>query len=195
MAITTSAQQIIGNMRIDIPVSIPEKYWELIAQYREELIAQATEILGNREDAEDVVQETFCAAFKDCQKLPAASSIGAWLRSINRCNALDHRRGSSRRLKKVERKELLLGERTFTTGGFSVVELRESMHKAVDALPENLRDVVALRYWENLSFQEIADRLQIPIGTVQSRLFEASNRLYSKLKTNFATEDTEGRKR
>jgi RNA polymerase sigma-70 factor (ECF subfamily) len=182
-------------MRIDIPVSIPEKYWELIAQYREELIAQATEILGNREDAEDVVQETFCAAFKDCQKLPAASSIGAWLRSINRCNALDHRRGSSRRLKKVERKELLLGERTFTTGGFSVVELRESMHKAVDALPENLRDVVALRYWENLSFQEIADRLQIPIGTVQSRLFEASNRLYSKLKTNFATEDTEGRKR
>jgi RNA polymerase sigma-70 factor (ECF subfamily) len=191
MAITTSAQQIIGNMRIDIPVSIPEKYWELIAQYREELIVQATEIVGNRNDAEDVVQETFCAAFKDCLKLPAASSIGAWLRSINRCNALDHRRGSSRKLKAVERKQLL-GERTFTTGGFSVVELRESMHKAVDMLPQNLRDVVALRYWENLSFHEIAERLQIPIGTVQSRLFEASNRLYAKLKPNFgATENAE----
>jgi RNA polymerase sigma-70 factor (ECF subfamily) len=185
MSITTSAQQIIGNQRIDIPVSIPEEYWELIAQYRADLLTQAAQIIGNREDAEDCVQETFCDAFRDCKKLPATGSIGAWLRSINRCNALNHRRGSSRLIKVVGKKQHDLPEQTFTTGGFSVVELRESMRKALGDLPEQLRAVVELRYWEQLSFVEIAERLQIPLGTVQSRLFDASNRLYAKLKTNF----------
>jgi RNA polymerase sigma-70 factor (ECF subfamily) len=185
MSITTSAQQIIGNQRIDIPASIPEEYWELIAQYREDLIGQAAQILGNRVDAEDVVQETFVDAFRDCKKLPAAGSIGAWLRQINRCNALNHRRGSSRLIKLAGQKQQELPEQTFTTGGFSVVDLRESMRKALGDLPEQLRAVVELRYWEQLSFSEIAQRLQIPMGTVQSRLFDASNRLYVKLKTNF----------
>src|SRR5476649_1375230 len=120
MATTTSAQQIIRNGPLDRS-EIPEQYWELVDRYRPELLSQARAITGSAEDAEDVVQETFCEAFRDPQKLADAESIGARLRLINRHNALnrirDGRRASSRILKKKEGAP----ETLFTTGGFNVL--------------------------------------------------------------------------
>ena len=74
---------------------------------------------------------------------------------------------------------------TFTTGGFSVVELRDSVAKAIGGLPENLQAVVKLRHWEGLSCREISTRLNMPEGSVKRLLFDANNRLYDKLKAQF----------
>lgn len=159
---------------------IPEQYWELIEKYRPELIAQAAAILSSREDAEDVVQETFCDAFRDPEKVASAGSIGAWLKSINRCNALnrwrDMRAGS-----KAEVKLQATPEQTFTTGGFRLLELRDSVGKALNTLPPQLREIVVLRYWQHLSYKEIAEKLNMPIGNVGGLLMDASVRLYAKL--------------
>jgi len=185
MAITTAAQDWLRNAKVDFREDIPPQYWEVIDRYREELVEQAQAILGNRDDAEDVVQETFCEAFRDPERLAQVRSFGAWLRTINRCNALNRLRDNRRDSRNVQRKQAQAPEDDFTTGGLSAVELCEEVTKAIEALPVELRKVVVLRYWEHLSYKEIAQRLGLPAGTVGRMLYEASMHLYDKLKIRF----------
>ena len=161
---------------------IPDEYWAMIEKYRPELLSQAQAILGNREDAEDVVQETFCDAVREPEKLTHARSLSAWLKAINRCNALNRARGrrhDSSRLINVRNME---PERTFTTGGFNMLELRESVSIALAGLDPDLQKIVRLRYFEHLSYKDIAERLRMPIGNVGGLLMDASVKLYAKLK-------------
>jgi RNA polymerase sigma-70 factor (ECF subfamily) len=162
--------------------NIPEEYWALVEQYRPELLNQALAILGNREDAEDVVQETFCDAVRDPAKLSNARSLGAWLKAINRCNALNRARGRRHDSSRMINVRNMEPERTFTTGGFNMLELRESVNIALAGLDPDLQKIVRLRYFEHLSYKDIAERLQIPIGNVGGLLMDASVKLYAKLK-------------
>ncbi len=162
--------------------NIPDECWALIEKYRPELLAQACAILGNRDDAEDVVQETFCDAVRDPAKLSNARSLGAWLKSINRCNALNRARGKRHDSSRLIRVKNMDAERTFTTGGFNMLELRETVNIALGGLPPELQEIVRLRYFEHLSYKDIAERLRIPIGNVGGLLMDASVRLYAKLK-------------
>ncbi|MBI3828703.1 MAG: RNA polymerase sigma factor [Planctomycetes bacterium] len=166
---------------------VPEKYWELIERYRGELVNQALAICGKLEDAEDVVQETLCEAFRDPAKLAQARSLGAFLRSINRANALNRTRDRKRDAAKSGRKQLEAPARLVTTGGFSLLELRDSVAKAIETLPPHLRTVVVLRYWQHLSYEEMAARLNVPSGTVGRLLYEATLALYDKLKIHLET--------
>jgi RNA polymerase sigma-70 factor (ECF subfamily) len=179
MATTTAAQTILrnigGKLQLD-GAELPQQYWELIERYRSDLTNQALAIIGNLQDAEDVVQETFCEAFRDSEKLREARSLGAWLRGINKNKALNRVRD-----KRQESKRIINPPRMDTTGGFSVLEMRESVAKAIETLPNNLREVIVLRYWDQLSYEEIAARLNIPSGTVGRLLHDASVKLYEKL--------------
>ena len=125
--ITTAAQTILKGGNLNSP---PDEFWELLEKFRPELIGQAQSILGNREDAEDAVQETFIAASRDCKKLPQ-QGLGAWLRSVNRANAVDRLRGRRSDSRRIQRKAEQLPEDTFTTGGFSRLELRDSLAHAI----------------------------------------------------------------
>ena len=103
---------------------IPEPYWELLEGCRADLVAQAQAILGSREDAEDVVQETFCEAARHPEELMQAESVVAWLKSINRGNALDRLRSRQRDQQRAQTRHEQMSGDTFTTGGFSRLELR-----------------------------------------------------------------------
>ena len=185
MAVTTSAQKIIGSARYGNVANLPEQYWELVERYRAELLNQAMAITGNITDAEDIVQETLCEAVRHSQKLALARSLGAWLRSINRTNALDHvRKGRSQNDRKSQRQKA--GARDFTTGGFGALELQESIARAIETLSGNLRTVVVLHYWEHLTCEQIAERLSMPTGTVKWLLAEAAVRLHKQLKSVIA---------
>jgi RNA polymerase sigma-70 factor, ECF subfamily len=181
MANTTAAQILFRSFGMSSNADIPEQYWELIEKHRAELIAQAAAITGNREDAEDVVQETFTDAFRDPEKIANAGSVGAWLKSINRCNALNRLRDRKLAGAKKAGRIHELPENTFTTGGFSMLELKDSIGKALETLPANLRQIVVMRYYQHLSYKEIADKLRMPIGNVGGLLMDASVRLYAKL--------------
>ena len=187
MATTTSAQQIMRHARVDSPDGVPPEYWELLNQYRAELIAQAAAILGNTADAEDVVQETFFEALRHTEQMNHAESLGAWMKNTNRCNALNRIRARTRDKKKSERLIQLEPAATHTTGGFSAVELRESVAKALQILPPHMREIVRLRYWENLAYKEIAQRLKLPQGTVGRILCEASLLLYDAMQSHLET--------
>jgi RNA polymerase sigma-70 factor (ECF subfamily) len=180
VATTTSAQQIMKNS----PEGVPQAYWELVNQYREELIAQAFSVVGNMDDAEDVVQETFAEAFRNTDKLNNAESLGAWMRTVNRCNALNRVRSASRERKKSARLQRIEPVKNHTTGGINALEIRDQVNKALQTLPPNMREIVRLRYWENLSYKEIAEKLNLPVGTVGRLLCEASMQMYESVKVH-----------
>lgn len=193
MAATTSAhliQRAAGAPGGTLPVEL----WELVERYRGELINQGYSILGNTADAEEVAQETFCEAFQHREKLKAVESVGAWLRTINRGNALNRLRSRQRSAKKESRRLLEAPGRTFTTGGFSVLEIRDAVTKAIEALPEEQRRPVILHYWEHLTYDQIAERTGSSPRTVRRLVREAYLSLYQVLTQFVAGETDEGGK-
>ena len=171
------------------PLAAPiHHFWQLVDRFRADLINQAYAILGNLQDAEDVAQESLCRAFRDLSRLHDPMKLGAWLRAINRCNALD-----LRRRRKRERSALHDIQEEGTepvSGGFQQVDMREVIARAVDNLPEDLRGVVVLRYWEHLPYQEIAQKLEIPLGTVKSQLARADRILEKRLQAVLAPSES-----
>lgn len=167
-----------GGVRVD-------QFWQLVERFRADLVNQAFAILGSPQDAEDVSQDTLCKAFLELHTLRDVKKLGIWLRTINRCQALNVRRRRQR-----------AKEERLSTGQFSTLEgpseeqdpapgapAGDGVVAAVDALPEPFRQVVVLRYWEKLSTAQIALRLNVPAGTVRSRLTRADNLLARRLKT------------
>jgi RNA polymerase sigma-70 factor (ECF subfamily) len=154
--------------------------FEILEGHRGELIAQAMAIAGGREDAEDVVQETLIEACRQPEDLDEKTLIGR-ARAINRRNAVDRLRSKRCNSRKIEQKRRQLPEQEFTTGGFSQLELRDSVNKAIMELPGELRELVVLRYFQYQSYKQIAQRLKMPLGTVHGRLMDAFAALFARL--------------
>lgn len=162
----------------DIP---PEYFWQLVERFRADLVNQGFAILGNQPDAEDVAQESLCEAFQDLSSLKDPRMLGNWLRQINRRNALDLLRSRKSERSKVERARKESGRMEAVTGGYSKVDIREAVARAIDGLPAPLRELVVLRYWEHCSYQDLAARLNLPLGTVKSQLARADALLERRL--------------
>ncbi len=124
--------------------------------------------LGDRHTAEDVFQETFCQAARHLERLAEAASPRAWLFTIARNLAVT-----------VRRRQRPVGELTVEPAGAEpVADARlEAMRAAIAELPEAMRETLELRLRDELSYEEIAAVLGLPIGTVRSRLHHAVQRL------------------
>lgn len=163
--------------------AIPTDYfWQLVERFKADLVNQAFAILGNVPDAEDVAQASLCEAFEGLNNLRDPYQLGNWLRQINRRNALDLLRRRKRDQSGLQRAIQDPLRDSSATGGFSRVDLKEIVARAIDALPTDLREIVVLRYWEHLSYQDIASRLGLPVGTVKSQLFRADSMLEQRLR-------------
>ncbi len=190
MALTTSAHQIISQAQ-GSPAELPDAFWEIVERYRSELVNQAFAIVGNLQEAEDVAQETLVAAYAQSEKTAQVRSLSAWLRSINHNGALNRWRNRNRDAEKVNGRQRRKPGKGFTTGGFTALEIKDSVAKAMDELPENLRSPLLLRYWEHLSCEQIAQRLDRPVGTIKWQLGEATVRMHGTLKKYFVAEAQE----
>lgn len=190
MQTTECLVEALTEIRND-PRRVPdERFWKIVERYRATLINQAFCIIGSQEDAEDIAQETLCKAFTALHQLRDAAKLGLWLRSINHRHALAlyRRRRDAReerlRTGQMSEIEAPAGAATgqHTTGGSPATSLRDRIARAMDGLPDGFREVMALRYWEKLSNEQIAARLDIPEGTVRSRLARADRMMSQKLK-------------
>ncbi|HUF96169.1 MAG TPA: sigma-70 family RNA polymerase sigma factor [Acidimicrobiia bacterium] len=151
--------------------------------YTKQLYGAAMRMTRNPADAEDLVQETFLKAYRAYDSFTAGTNLKAWLYRILTNTYINNYRKASRRPDEVDLgnvEDLYLYRRigseesveaSRTTEDRVLDGLVESdIKKAVEALPENFRIPVLLADLEGLSYQEIADILDIPIGTVMSRL-------------------------
>lgn len=191
MRTTECMVEALSDLRSD-PNRVPdEEFWHVVERYRATLVNQALTILDCQEDAEDVAQETLCKAFTALHQLRDVTKLGVWLRAINHRNALA-----------LRRRQMDLNEQRLATGqagqipaprtGRTTALRRTAADKvlcAIDALPESFRDVIVLRYWERLNNDQIAARLEIPVGTVRSRLARADRMLTEKLRAIVSQEN------
>lgn len=188
MPATTSAHAILSAGQ-NVPCGARNvELWELIERYRSDLVNQGYAILGNLSDAEETAQETFCEAFQQKQQLNGVQSVGAWLRAINRSNALNRLRSRRRNARKESRRMAGAHVRQFTTGGFSALEIREAVTKAIEQLPEEQRRPIVLHYWEHLNYDQIAERLNTSPRTVRRLVREAYLSLYKGLTSFLSAE-------
>src|SRR5579884_408091 len=139
----------------------------LIARHRNRLIRTATNLLRDRHEAEDVAQESFLKAFREIAKLRDDRAFSGYLYRICVRLCMDRLR-----LKKAELVEFDSAQPH--SGG--TVENRVVIEKLLAQLPAELRTTLVLREMEQLSYEEVAEVMRVPIGTVRSRLHTARER-------------------
>ncbi len=146
----------------------------------------ALRIVGDRESAEEVMQDVFQAVWQSAGSFQPTGNFSAWLIGIARHRAIDATR--SRRHRARAREELLDDERVASHGGASdgyadVLMLRAVVRAALAELPASQRQAIELGYYGGLTHTEIATQLGEPVGTVKSRMRMGLIKLRELLKT------------
>ena len=166
-----------------------EAFGEIVSRWQRRIFALAYGMLGREEDARDATQETFLAAFRNLRSFRGDAKVSSWLHriAVNQCITRQRR-------VKVRGETTLEDEMEADGASYSapahqsparVAESRErtdSVRRAVRALPSELRQVVVMKEFEELTFQEIAEALDLPLSTVKSRLYTALRQLQMRLK-------------
>ena len=173
-------------------------YRGLVERYQGRIYNVIFGMVRNREDARDLTQDAFVKAYKNLHRFRFGSSFYTWICRIGMNVAIDHLR--KQKVRKAQ--EFDDGIVTKEQGGvISLAHHRGSPDKelertrvhqqilaALDTLPEQQRQVVVLREMEGMSYKEIAEVMDIPEGTVMSRLYYARKKLQEALKEVYGTQ-------
>jgi RNA polymerase sigma-70 factor (ECF subfamily) len=154
-----------------------EAFHLLVDRYGSYLFALAASLLGNQADAEDVVQECLTGAFRGLHSFRQQSSVKTWLTAI-----LIRQASAFRRSRSLWRRPPLKQQAPSVASQDPRSDSRLDVRAAVAALPEEFRQVVVLRELHGLSYEEIAQVMGVPRGTVESRLFRGRRLLRDALK-------------
>jgi RNA polymerase sigma-70 factor, ECF subfamily len=151
-------------------------FHELIDRHARPLFALAYSLCPSAADAEDVVQETWVGAFRGLRQFEARSSVKTWLvRILVRQAALQRRKAGRRQLSPLDAAEDVPAPQ-------ASAEARMDVSAAIRALNPEHREVILLREIQGLAYGEMAEVLEVPRGTVESRLFRARRELQDRLK-------------
>ena len=170
-----------------------QAYAELLDKYRESIYFMMFKMVSNQEDAEDLTIEAFGKAFKRLHQYVPNFAFSTWLFRIATNNCIDF----------IRKKKLITlsidNPMEDDEGGSMMVSLEsggldpeekfirkqkiKAMRKVVDKLKPRYRDLVILRYFKEYSYDEIAEEMDIPIGTVKAQLFRAREFLLNIMKT------------
>lgn len=185
MEIVTSDEQIVQRAL----TGDAEAFGEIVRRWERRIFALAFGMLGREEDARDATQETFLAAFRNLRGFRGEAKVSSWLHriAVNQC-ITRQRRSKVRNEGALEDEEERHAARFATPQELSparVTEGRESceaVRRAVNSLPLELRQVVVMKEFEELTFREISDALDLPLSTVKSRLYTALQQLQMRLR-------------
>lgn len=162
---------------------VPGAFDELIARYAGELFGFLSRFVGNRAAADDLVQEAFLQVHMSAASFDASRSFKPWLYTIASNKARDYLRSRSRRQEQSLDAPLagsdaavastVAGEAPSADEQPSADERKQKVRELIARMPEHLRAILLLGYFQQLPYAEIAEVLDIPVGTVKSRLHAA----------------------
>lgn len=157
---------------------------ELVRRYSPRVHGLLAGMLRNSYDVEDAVQDVFFKVYRKLPEFEGKSSFFTWLYRVAVNTATDHLKRRRRTTKGFDDMPGFepVAESDTPTEDFNRTELRRRMAEAMADLPEIYRNILVLREYEECSYEEIAEILDVAIGTVESRLFRARARLKEKLK-------------
>ncbi|MGK7370068.1 MAG: RNA polymerase sigma factor [Candidatus Halalkalibacterium sp. M3_1C_030] len=168
-----------------------QAYSELVDKYQRALYFHILKMIKDKEQVNDLVQEAFVKAFDNLNTYSTNYAFSTWLYRIATNHTIDY-------LRKKKLKTLSIDEPVKTRDGEMRMQLEDEsagtdrniirkqrqniVQNAIDELPPKYRKVIEMRHMEEKSYQEIADVLDLPLGTVKAHIFRARELLYKALK-------------
>ncbi|MBI5214237.1 MAG: sigma-70 family RNA polymerase sigma factor [Ignavibacteriae bacterium] len=168
-------------------------YTHLVERYKDQVMTLAVRILKNRDDAEEAAQDAFVRAYNALEKFEQKAKFSTWLYRIvyNVCLT---------RLKKAERQiefvrdednaeiETELFPSVLPSIEYDNLELLGIVKSMIEELPEKYRAILSLFYFQELSYEEIGQVTELPLGTVKTHLFRARTLLLNRLASEYQIE-------
>ena len=166
----------------------PDAFGEIVRRWERKIFAICFGMLTREDEARDATQETFIAAYRNVARFRGEAKVSSWLHriAVNQCLTVKRRAKT--------RSEEYLDDETGETDRVFVAPIAYSpgneaeqterlrvVRQAVSSLPVDLRQVVVMKEFEEMTFQEISDTLELPLSTVKSRLYTALKQLKMKL--------------
>lgn len=194
------SRRVASNAQVDVDLELVRRaqtgddqaFGQLVERNRRAVYRAAYAALGSSEDAEDVAQDTFVAVYRKLQGFRGDSSFKTWLLAIAWRKALDRRRSVTRWFRMTVTHEgsdhdmpdvidrLPAPERS-QEDGLAASDLQRTLQRLIRSLPGKLRDALLLAGSGDHSYEQVAQMLGIPLGTVKWRVSEARRILKKKL--------------
>lgn len=165
-------------------------YAELMQRYRDSIFFMTLKMVNNRDDANDLTIETFGKAFENLEKYKPDFAFSTWLFRIATNNCIDFIRKKRLNVVSMNSMEDKEGEeRTFDVQSDTLnpeersikKQQKEILQLIIDKLPTRYKILINLRYFEEMSYEEISTQLDLPLGTVKAQLFRARDLLANVL--------------
>jgi RNA polymerase sigma factor, sigma-70 family len=167
-----------------------DRFTELVKRYERRIVNYVYRITHRYEEAHDLAQEIFVKVFMALDRYDPKYQFSTWLFRIAQNSAIDALRKKSIHEVPIARpadEDSSGSEREFADGGVSPYramknkQLAAAIDRAVDHLPSDYRELIQLRHFAELSYEEIASMKKLPLGTVKNKLFRARNLLKDAL--------------
>ena len=165
-------------------------YRSLMGKYQKPLYFHVLKMVKNHEQVEDLVQEAFMKAFGNLQSYNTSYAFSTWLYRITTNHTIDYLRKRKLDTTSIHNPyktsdgevEIQISDTKETDRAIIRKERKQILHQAIQNLPEKYREVIEMRHLDELSYQEISEHLDLPLGTVKAHIFRAREMLYKALK-------------
>jgi RNA polymerase sigma factor (sigma-70 family) len=167
-------------------------YAELMGRYRDSVYYMLLKMVNNKDDAEDLTVEAFGKAFKRLSQYTPNFAFSTWLFRIATNNCIDFIRRKRKNTFSLDRPiedeeggEMMVDIKSDTMDPEEHIMKKQKimmLHDLVDKLKPRYRTLIEMRYFQELSYEEIAQELDLPLGTVKAQLFRAREFLFNVLK-------------
>lgn len=169
-------------------------YAELMSRYKDSIYYMLLKMVNNRDDAEDLTIEAFGKAFRNIRQYTPDYAFSTWLFKIATNNCIDFIRKKRKMMLSIDRgfeneegQDVSLEVKSDGPAPDDVMMKKQKvmmMKDVVEKLKPRYRRLVELRYYQELSYEEIAEELNLPLGTVKAQLFRAREFLYQIMKNS-----------
>jgi RNA polymerase sigma-70 factor (ECF subfamily) len=174
----------------DVRAGNVRRFAELVDRHKDRALTLACRLLGNREEAEEAVQDAFLRCFRALERFRGESRFSTWFYRIlyNRCLTQLHRRGEAEEEAEPVDQEVLqsVAAEVEETSALRLLEEREMadiLQEETDRLPSQYRSALLLFYVQEMRYEEISEVLALPMGTVKTHLFRAREMLKKRVLT------------
>ncbi|MBI9042849.1 MAG: sigma-70 family RNA polymerase sigma factor [Anaerolineaceae bacterium] len=165
-----------------------EAYGELVKRYQASVFNVCFRVLRNHKDAEDLAQETFIRAFQRLKSFDANRPFGPWVRKIAANSCINYLKRSNLQ-KDFELEEEMKADSLWVNGTFDSPEntiarkeFGNTLQKSLLSMPAHYRIAIELRHFQDLTYEEMATAMDLPLNTVKSHLYRGRKILSEKLR-------------
>lgn len=191
---TDKARYDYNLVRRAVDLADQKAYSELLAEYREPIYFMLLKMVNNKDDADDLTIETFGKAFKNLPAFKPDFAFSTWLFRIATNAGIDYLRKKRLRTTSIDSTftdgdgdEIRIDIKSFDPDPEQEMITRQKatlLREFVEKLKPRYKNLIELRYYEQLSYEEIAEKLELPLGTVKAQLFRARELLYNVMRSS-----------